>query len=142
MKSLLAVLLALLVPTLVHAGWGTDYNAALTQAKAENKLVLLHFTGSDWCPYCQLLDKEVLDQPGFQNFADKHYVGVTVDFPQRTVLSDTVRQQNDILRDQFNVEGFPTLLVITPDGKELGRMDGYAPGSGQASVIDKLKSFK
>jgi len=142
MKSLLAVLLALLVPTLVHAAWGTDYNAALSQAKAENKLVLLHFTGSDWCPYCQLLDKEVLDRPSFQSFVDKHYVGVTVDFPQRTVLSDAVRQQNDMLQSQFNVEGFPTLLVVTPDGKELGRMDGYAPGTGEAAVVDRLKSFK
>jgi thioredoxin-related protein len=142
MKILLSLLLVLCVPTLLLADWGTDYKAALAQAKAQNKLVLLHFTGSDWCPYCQVLDKEVIDQQGFKDFADKNYVGVTVDFPHDKAQTEAVKQQNDALAKQYNVDGFPTLVVITPDGKELGRQTGYDPGSGQDAVISKLKSFK
>jgi thiol:disulfide interchange protein len=29
--------------------WGTDLPKALAQAKADKKMVLLDFTGSDWC---------------------------------------------------------------------------------------------
>ena len=61
MKILLSLLLAFSISAFVHADWGTDYKAALAQAKAENKQVLLDFTGSDWCGYCKLLDKEVLE---------------------------------------------------------------------------------
>jgi thioredoxin-related protein len=142
MKPLLALLLTLVIPTLVHADWGTDYKAALAQAKAQNKLVLLQFTGSDWCPYCIKLDNEVLDQQSFKDFADKNYVGVLLDFPNSKPQSDAVKEQNSALAKQFNVDGYPTLLVVTPDGKELGRETGYSPGSGPDPIIAKLKSFK
>lgn len=142
MKALLAVLLTLSLPALVHSDWGTDYNAALAQAKAQKKLVLLDFTGSDWCGYCKLLDKEVLSQQAFKDFADKNYVGVTLDYPHEKAQSDAVKQQNDDLAKKFNIEGFPTLIVVDPDGKEIGRQVGYEPGSGPDAVITKLKSFK
>ncbi|MDT8391733.1 MAG: thioredoxin family protein [Lentisphaeria bacterium] len=37
-------------------GWMTDYDAALKKAKAENKVVILDFSGSDWCVWCVRLD--------------------------------------------------------------------------------------
>jgi protein disulfide-isomerase len=141
MKTLLCLSLVLASITLVQADWTTDYKAALAQAKAQNKLVLLDFTGSDWCGYCQALDKEVLTQQAFKDFADANYIQVTVDFPQRTQLPDALKQQNDALGKQFSIQGFPTLIVLDADGKELGRQVGYDPGSGPPAVIAKLKSF-
>jgi thioredoxin-related protein len=140
-KLLLSVaLLATTLPAL-HADWTTDYKAALAQAKTQNKQVLLDFTGSDWCPYCQMLDKEVLAQQSFKDFADKNYILVTVDFPQQKPLPDDVKSQNDGLQKHFHVDGFPTLLVVDAEGKELGRQTGSNPGSGPDSVITQLKSF-
>ena len=141
MKNLLSLALVIFSTVLVHADWTTDYKAALTQAKAQNKLVLLDFTGSDWCGYCKLLDKEVFTTSSFKDFADKNYILVTIDFPHQTQLSDTLKQQNDALNQQFTIEGFPTLIVLDADGKELGLEVGYDPGSGPDAVIAKLKSF-
>jgi protein disulfide-isomerase len=142
MKILLTLILAFTSMVLVHADWTTDYKAALVQAKAQNKLVLLDFTGSDWCGYCQLLDKEVFSQQSFKDFAGKNYILVTVDFPHQTQLPDDLKQQNDALSAQFQINGYPTLIVLDADGKELGRQVGYDPGSGLDAVIAKLKSFK
>jgi protein disulfide-isomerase len=139
----LLLYLALLSTSLlaVHADWTTDYKAALDQAKSQNKQVLLDFTGSDWCGYCKLLDKEVLAQSSFKDFADKNYILVTIDFPQQKQLPDDLKAQNDGLQKQFHVDGFPTLIVIDAAGNELGREVGYGPGSGPDAVISKLKSF-
>src|SRR5271170_3060960 len=137
MKPLLSLALVFTSMVFVHADWTTDYKAALVQAKAQNKLVLLDFTGSDWCGYCKLLDKEVFTQPSFKNFADKNYILVTVDFPHQTQLADDVKQQNEALGKQFQINGFPTLIVLDADGKELGRQVGYDPGSGADAVIAK-----
>ena len=126
---------------LVHADWTTDYKAALTQAKSQKKLVLLDFTGSDWCGFCKLLDQQVFAEDAFKDFADKNYVLVTIDFPHSKDLPADLKQQNDDLAKQFNIDGFPTLVVLDPDGKELGRQTGYQPGSGPDAVIAKLKSF-
>lgn len=141
MKIFFSLVLLVASVILGHADWTTDYKSALAQAKTENKLVLLDFTGSDWCGYCKLLDQEVLTQQAFKDFAEKNYVLVTVDFPHQTQLSDDLKQQNNSLGQQFNIEGFPTLIVLDADGKELGRQVGYNPGSGVDTVIAKLKSF-
>ena len=141
MKTLLSLTLVFISMMAVHADWTTDYKAALAQAKTDHKMVLLDFTGSDWCGYCKLLDKEVFTQPAFKDFADKNYILVTVDFPHQTQLPDALKQQNDALGKQFNIDGFPTLIVLDADGKELGRESGYDPGSGADAVIAKLKSF-
>jgi len=76
-----------------------------------------------------------------QVFADQNYIQVAIDFPHHTPLADDLKQQNDALGQQFNVHGYPTLLVLYADGNELGRQVGYKPGSGPDAVIAKLKSF-
>jgi thioredoxin-related protein len=142
MKKLLPFLLLFLASVpLVHADWTTDYKAALVQAKQQNKLVLLDFTGSDWCGYCKLLDKEVFSDASFKDFTTKTFIPVTVDFPHGTKLPDALTQQNDQLQQQFKVDGFPTLIVVDADGRELGRMEGYDPGSGPKAVIGQLQKY-
>ena len=62
--------------------WETDYKKAQDQAKAGNKLVLLDFTGSDWCGWCIKLDREVFSKPEFKDYATKNLVLVELDFPR------------------------------------------------------------
>jgi thiol-disulfide isomerase/thioredoxin len=119
--------------------WTTDYPAALAQAKASNKLVLLNFTGSDWCG--QPIETEVFSQPSFKTFAAQNYVLVTLDFPQQAVLPAALKQQNQALALQFHISGYPTLIVVDPQGKELGRSTGYTAGTGPDLVIAQLKTF-
>jgi len=121
--------------------WKTDYDAAVQEAKANKKLLLLDFTGSDWCGYCQLLDKEVFPTEAFKAFARANFVCVTLDFPHGKELSSALKKQNDALKQKYDVRGFPSLVVIDTDGKELGRTTGYNPGSGPEAVISELKPF-
>jgi len=143
MKIFLSLLLLIVASiSLLHAeNWTTDYKAALAQAKQQNKLVLLDFTGSDWCGFCKLLDKEVLSNSSFKNFLAKNFVPVTIDFPRGTKLPDALVQQNDTLQEQFKIDGFPTLIVVDANGKEVGRTEGYQPGSGPKTMIDQLQGF-
>ena len=62
MKTLLLSILALFVASssaMAKTGWDDDFEKSLTNAKEEKKMVLLDFTGSDWCGWCIKLDKEV-----------------------------------------------------------------------------------
>ena len=119
----------------------TDYARALVMAKASRRLVLLHFTGSDWCYYCKMLEQEVMSTPDFRQFAANNYILVTLDFPRTFPLPQNVQQQNDSLAQKYHVGGYPTLVVIDSDEKELGRHSGYDPGTGPGPVISGLKSF-
>ncbi|HEY4989455.1 MAG TPA: thioredoxin family protein [Opitutaceae bacterium] len=126
---------ALLVASAVHAAeWTEDYAAAAARAKKENKMLLLDFTGSDWCSWCHRTDKEVFDTQKFKDFADQNLILVKVDFPKSRPLSDEVKAQNAKLQEKYGVEGYPTLIVLSPDQKVVFKQDGYKEGGPDAFI--------
>ena len=138
---LIAVLVAFVPSLLADSGWGTDYKAALDTAAKENRNVLLDFTGSDWCGWCIRLKKETFDQPAFKDYAAKNLVLVEIDFPQGKTLSPEVKKQNDALQQQYQVEGFPTLVLLNPQGKVIRQQSGYIPG-GPKGFIEWVTAAK
>jgi thioredoxin-related protein len=139
----LLVLLGLITATARADEWETNYDKALATAKAENKRVLLDFTGSDWCGPCISLKKKVFTQPEFADYAAKNFVLVEVDYPNKKVLPDAVKQQNERLKKQYGIEdkGYPTIVVLGSDGKVLGEFSGYR-GEGPAEFIAKVDKLR
>ncbi|GIX50040.1 MAG: hypothetical protein KatS3mg132_234 [Limisphaera sp.] len=117
--------------------WLEDLPQALEKAKAEKKQVLVNFTGSDWCGFCIRLKKDVFDTREFAEYAEKNLVLVEVDFPRKKEQSKERKEANRKLQEKFNVEGFPTLVLLNAKGKEVGRMVGYG-GGGFAAVRKRL----
>ena len=148
---LLNVLLAfvLLSPASVRAesGWATDYKKAQEEAKASHKLVLVNFTGSDWCGYCIQFDRAILSKPEFKDYASKNLVLLEIDFPRRggprwNAQPAALKKQNEELGQEYQVEGFPTLVVLNGDGKTVWRYDGYYAGGVTAFLAELDKARK
>jgi len=138
MKKLLSLLSALLIASQVSfaaTGWTDNYEKALAQAKTEKKLVLLDFTGSDWCGWCIKLDKEVFSTPAFKAFAKDNLVPVMLDFPHGKKLSKHTADQNTKLKGEHGVSGFPTIVLLDADGKTINKWGGYS-----ATFFDELKA--
>ena len=112
---------------LVAAEWETDYGKAVEKAKAENKRVLLDFTGSDWCGPCIELRKRVFSQPDFAAYAKKNLILVEIDYPQRKKQTDALKNQNETLAKEYGIDakGFPTIVVLDPAGKVAREFSGY-----------------
>jgi protein disulfide-isomerase len=146
MKTLCSLLLACLAFVRLEAaegGWTTDFAKALQQAKAEKKLLLLNFTGSDWCGWCIKLNKEVFSQPEFKSYAATNLVLVEVDFPRKKPQPAALKKANRELANRYKIEGYPTLIVLTSEGRVAGEL-GYLPGGPKAFLgeLDKLKAKK
>ena len=118
------------------AEWMTDLEAAKAKAAAENKAVLVDFTGSDWCGWCIRLRKQVLDTPAFEQYAKDKFVFMEVDVPRNPKFDKELRARNEKLCDQYGVDGFPTILVLTPQGDVVGGFSGY-----KSSVAAAAKSL-
>lgn len=143
MKKLTTILLVALGLCRAMAsgdGWLTDYTKAQAQAKAENKLLVMDFTGSDWCGWCIKLNKEVFSQTEFKQYAAKHLVLLEVDFPQNKKQSSEQKAANSALQKKYKIQGYPTIVVLNGDGKQVGEL-GYMPGGPKAftAELDKLK---
>jgi protein disulfide-isomerase len=146
MKKIVFCLLACWTAFQIKAAedqWMTDLPKAQARAKAEKKLLLMDFTGSDWCPPCMALKKNVLSSPEFEKFAKDNLVLVEVDFPNSKPQTGELKKANQALSDKFKVEGFPTLIVLDSNGKELSRnlgIDGIDKPKGLISKLEKLKN--
>jgi len=140
MKRLFLTLASILtLGTLASADeWLTDYTKALDQAKTQNKPVLIDFTGSDWCGWCMKLDREVFSVAQFKSYAAQKLVLLKIDFPRRKALPAAEKQQNDKLATQYGIQGYPTIVVLKPDGTKAGEL-GYTPGGPQAFISELEK---
>jgi thioredoxin-related protein len=123
------------------AKWLTSVPEATAQAKKENKLVLLDFTGSDWCGWCKKLDAETFSKSDFTSYAGKNLVLVEVDFPSQKQQSAELKAANQALQAKYHVNGYPTLVVLKPDGTVVWNQVGYLAG-GPAALIAKLDEAK
>ena len=103
--------------------WLTDLPKAKTQAKAEGKLVLLDFTGSDFCSSCIRLHKDVFAAKEFAAFAKQRLVLMEVDFPLKKKQTAELKAANEALAKEFKVDGYPTLILLGSDGKKLGEVE-------------------
>ncbi|WP_201328893.1 thioredoxin family protein [Thermotomaculum hydrothermale] len=103
--------------------WTMDIQAAREYAKEHNLPIFLNFTGSDWCVWCQLMEKRVFSKDEFYKKTKDKIVLVWIDFPRnRDLVPDEYRERNRKLADAFGIRGFPTYVILGPDGEELGRL--------------------
>jgi protein disulfide-isomerase len=122
------------------SSWGTDLPAALNRARSENRMVLLDFTGSDWCGWCIKFDQDVLSTDKFAGYAKSKLVLVRLDFPRHKEQDAALKQANEQLSKRFGVDGYPTFVLLDSAGKELGRQVGYLEG-GPDAFIAELDGF-
>lgn len=144
MKKLTATLLAAFACYQLSAAgddWGTDLPKALEQAKKEKKLVLLDFNGSDWCPPCIKLKKDVFGTDDFKKFAQDNLVLVDLDFPRRKAQAAEIKAANEKLSEQYKIESFPTIIVLDANGKQVSREEGYG-GESAKDYVGKLKKLR
>ena len=122
-----------------ESDWQHDWNKAQEEAKANHKLLFLNFTGSDWCGWCIKLDKDIFSQPKFKDYAHDNLVLVELDFPRKKDQPTEERKQNVQLAQQYEVLGFPTIVVLNSNGQKVWQFDGYFPGGPEAFIAQLQK---
>lgn len=125
--NMLAILLVSLL-SLFEPVWLTDIDKAKTEAKDSHKVILLNFSGSDWCVPCIRMEKEFFHTKEFTDYAATHLVLVNADFPRlkKHLLSKEQTAHNETLAEQYNPEGhFPLTILLDANGKVLKTWDGF-----------------
>jgi thioredoxin-related protein len=123
--------------------WLGDFNEATAEAAKTHKLILINFSGSDWCGPCIRERKEILENATFENYAADHLVLVRADFPRqkKNQLSKEQTRRNEALADKYNPEGkFPYTLLVDERGKVLKIWDGF-PDVSPETFVQQIASF-
>ncbi len=85
--TIFAILLICSITTFAQEiKWLDSYEEAAKISKETNKPILANFTGSDWCRWCKVLDKEVFRTDEFKTWASENVVLLELDFPKKKKL--------------------------------------------------------
>lgn len=139
MKFLLFICLYLQTPVT----WLGNFKTASDEAVKSHKLILVNFSGSDWCGPCIRLRKEILESASFTDYAAQHLLLVRADFPRqkKNQLDKEQVKLNEALADRYNPDGkFPYTLLIDEHGKVLMAWDGY-PNETPDQFLNQLKTY-
>ena len=141
MKKILLFIFS--VAAMSFTQWQPNFESAKKIAKEKHELILLNFSGSDWCGPCMRLRKEILDNDAFLKLTDTSIVMVNADFPRnrKNQLDAQTRKQNDALADKYNPEGkFPFTLLLTSDGKVVKTWDAL-PNESAEEFTNEVKNY-
>ena len=118
--------------------WTQDADAAFALAAEKGLPILMNFTGSDWCPWCILMEKQVFSTRKWATWAKEHVVQVFIDFPEdktRVPLAYVARNQR--MAQEYGIEGFPTYVVLAADGKtRLGELGASRSATPRQFIAD------
>lgn len=139
------ILIAFLFPALllITNGWLNDFNEAKHQAFEKKELILLNFSGSDWCSPCIQLKKNFFESDVFKEYAATSLILVNADFPRlkKNRPSKSQVTENENLAEIYNAEGkFPLTLLLDANGKVLRIWDGL-PDLTPAQFVGEVKAY-
>jgi len=101
--------------------WQT-YEAGMRIAGQERKPVMIDFM-AEWCGWCKKLDREVYTHPQVLAMSQK-FVSIKVDGDRR----------RDLVR-KYAVDGYPTIVFLDSQGRELHRVVGYPTATNAAEAF-------
>ncbi|MBL8019852.1 MAG: thioredoxin family protein [Leptospirales bacterium] len=112
--SAAAVLLTLCTTTSLHAEpvWIGRLDKGMAEAKHLGKPMFVDIM-APWCGYCRKMRQEVFPSKRFQEAAN-------------SFVLVRINAEEDISVRKFNVQGFPTLLMLDKNGYLVARIDGFA----------------
>jgi thioredoxin-related protein len=137
------ILISVLLLFALSPEWMTNFEDAKATASKENKMILLNFSGSDWCAPCIKMKRNVFESDSFKNYADQHLVLLRADFPRmkKNQPSKEQVQHNETLAEKYNPQGkFPLTLLLDATGKVIREWDGYSNQSPEDFVTDLQKN--
>jgi len=94
----------------------------LAEAKSQHKLALIDFFSNN-CPWCDEMDRKTFADPSIVKLS-KRFVMVKV---------DATRERRQSI--QHAVRGFPTIMLVDAEGKEITRVVGYRQAKDLAGEL-------
>ncbi len=119
-----------------YKGWTRSFEEAKQLAAEEGKAILMEFTGSDWCPPCKALHKNVLSQDVFQTVKED-YILLVLDSPRdKSLVTPAEQEQYQQLSAKFQVRGVPSVFLADAKGRPFHFQSGYGGQPAKEWVSD------
>ena len=121
----------------VDEGWTVSFAEAKAQAAKEGKSILMEFTGSDWCPPCKALRKNVFMSEVFKAEAPKAFILLKLDNPNdKSDQSLEEQAQFRKLAPRYKLTSYPTIILADAEGRPYHMQKGYSNTPAKAFLAN------
>lgn len=104
-------------------GW----NEGLAAAAGSGKPVIVDVY-TDWCGWCKRMDRDTYSRADVSDYVNRHFVMVRLNAESPARLNYAGRVYNGrTLAGGFQVTGYPTLILLRPNGDFMVNVPGYLP---------------
>tara|TARA_A100001037_G_C15107637_1_gene617286 strand:+ start:297 stop:1283 length:987 start_codon:yes stop_codon:yes gene_type:complete len=122
-------------------GWLVDFEKAKAQAAKEGKAILMEFTGSDWCPPCIALHKNVLTKDVFKENMPKNFILLKLDNPKdKSKQTPKEIEQYKKLSKEYAVRGVPTIFLVDETGKPFYKKVGFSSSQSAEEWVKEMST--
>ena len=119
--------------------WFTDVEEAQQLSLQVQRPLLMVFTSPDDCEDCKELDQFILKDVAFADYAREKLVLLRMEYPKFSQLAQNIAEKRQIFKETWAVEQFPTMVMLGPNKKELGRMGyKYLPPEAFVIMLDQM----
>jgi thioredoxin-related protein len=116
----------------------TDWNEAKELAQKENKQILIILTGSEWCAPCKKMDKSVIENSEFKEYAEQNLIIFLIDLPSVIDINSKVNQDYKRFEKKYETKALPSLTLADKNGIKIKTLKGRM--FKLENVLKQLKS--
>lgn len=108
--------------------FSSDWQGAFKTAHDEGRQMLVMFS-TEWCPQCEYIKEKIFTDPDVAVSMKRFFlVGIDGD-----------KSENQPAMDKFKIIGFPTFIILDPDGKEVTRFNDMSSPSEFMAILSEAQ---
>jgi uncharacterized protein YyaL (SSP411 family) len=103
--------------------WAELDASTFAKARAEGRFVVVDGS-AEWCHWCHVMEATTYHDPEVRRILDEKFVAVKVDIDSRPDFEE-----------RYADWGWPATVLMTAEGRELGKYKGYLPPAKFAEIL-------
>lgn len=104
-----------------------DWNRAIKEAKEQNKYLFVD-AYTDWCYWCKVMDKKTFPDAAVAKLMKEKFVSLKLEMEHDYGVNVAMK---------YRVSGFPSFLILTPDGQLVRKLVGYIEAKQFVEELEK-----
>jgi thioredoxin-related protein len=116
-----------------------DWDSAKEQSELSGKKILIILTGAEWCKPCVKMEKNVMENQQFIDYANQNLIIFEINIPRNQNYNTKTMKDYLHLKNKYVTNALPIMILVDKNGTEILRISNNL--SSLENVLEKLKKY-
>ena len=116
-----------------------DWDIAKQQSELKGKNILIILTGAEWCKPCVKMEKNVIENEQFIEYANQNLVILEINIPRNQNYNSKIMKDYVYFKDKYSTNALPIMILVDKNGTEKIRLSDNL--NSLEKVLERLKKY-